>query len=295
MWHRRSGEQRSLYLRALTLARFLVGDEMMAAVIANLAMGGLNDEIEAETARRRKRHKGGALKRIRLSRPQHLQRLVLAASTFFFDALLEHARGAEQRRGLHVFYLKLLIEQALGHGSFEANVAMNGLLYGCSAAEILLFQDFATDEQHQRSDSQVGKRRQAILKMVEQHLGQWVRRESGSSGQARLVVDESVAPQALAEMLAALVPWDGKCDLPPDVGRQRKVPRRLWPRVNDLHSGAMASSREEDPRHEINRIYALVEPEIHKLLAGMLGIGGSAQAPKLFRPEGENLAEDPRA
>ncbi|HEY0781278.1 MAG TPA: hypothetical protein VGE98_02395 [Thermoanaerobaculia bacterium] len=255
---------------------------VFATMIADLAMSGLETEIEGEEARLGGRHKGGALKRLRLSRPQHLQRLVLGAAVLFFNALIESAQGAEQRRGLHVSYLALLIEHALGHGSFEGNVAVNGFLYGCSASEVLLFQDFVTEGGHKRSDSHVGKRRQAILSMLEENLGQWVRRQQGRSGQLRLVPDEGVGTEPIAAVLAALVPWDGRCVLPPGFGSKKRLPRSRWPRIGDLHSPAAPSSRDEDRRYEVNRLYAMVEPSVRALLAAMLGIAGNPQVPRLF-------------
>jgi hypothetical protein len=276
------------------LARSLTGgDELLARVVANLAMDGLDDELRDEGERRREAGKGrGKLKRMRLDTAQLVQLLVLKSSTSVFEAVLDLAEEDEGQDRLNVFYLKLLVEHALQHNSFEANVAINGFAYDCSASKILRLHALLTGNRHQRGQIQVAKRRRQILEMLKENLGEWVRIEMGPHKQSRLVANERIDPKRIREVLSALVPWNAKCDLPSDVGRKRALSLNHWPHLADLHSGAAAMSRAEDPRFESNRIYAVVEPIVRGLLGTMLGIECNLRMPKFFPAARESEHEE---
>jgi len=249
--------------------------------------------MNGEDERRRERLKQGTLKRMRLTSWQHLQQLVLIQSQLHLQQMVLHTEGADQHRHFHVLYLDLLVDQSLDHGSFEANVAMNGFLYGCSAVEVVRFQDFLTQRTSSRLEGQVTKRRKVILDRLKEQLGPLVRTESGRpSGQMRLFVDPTVDPEPIVEILAALVPWDGRCDLPAGIG-DRPSPEGPWPHVPDLHSTAPPSSPEEEPQYEVNRLYAVIAPTVRQVAARMLTIEDNLHMPRLF-PVKTAPSQDPQ-
>lgn len=284
-WELSGQERKALYFRAVRLARSLVGNEIIARGIANQAMGSLEGQFRVQQERSDVKHKDGTLKRMRLDTPQLLQVLVMVESTRFLDVLVDFTEGDERLGWFYVFYLKLLVQQAMRHNSFEANVAINEFVYYLSPVEIIDFHELLTDSET-RFESGVSKRRLKILEMLKRELLERVQIEKGPYKQDRLVADEEIVQfqiqSQIYSILSALVPWDAQCNLPNEVGREGTISKGNRPHFIDLHSNAKALSRDEDPQLEFNRIYAVVEPTVHEQLSRMLGIDRMLRIPKFF-------------
>lgn len=268
-----------LFPLAWDLANYILHSDSAAALVAH---GALRD-LEKEMAKQRKRirHKNKTPRReLILNRKQMVQRLVLSvdqteAGTLFGEISFDHD-------DLVLYYVKHLVGSCLANSSFYASIAINVFLYDLQLHKALSYYSLLVGEREEdakKREHAASEKKQLIFRSLRERFGDVLRRDEQSSIEQLLVYENPAETDraALKRHLLHLAPWDAKCSLPAGyiLGQQ----------VADLHGevlGKTGRSAGENPQLEVNRVYALVHPGVHRELSKAMVLNPQFRIPRFF-------------
>lgn len=275
-------ELETLNERLLALAETLYVDrgEGAALMLASAVIESLPGQVRREQRKWRRRRKARDHQVMRLYPPQVAQLLLLGFAAQALRGILGssgESRNASER--LRVLYLVELVKRVMRRNSMEAAVAIHSFVYDSPSGHISTLQEVLTGNALAWEAHHIDARRKKLCEDLARALPGLLRKDESPDRANRFAPDPDLETEEVERLLAALAPWDGRCDLPEVRGRLNPL---MAPYIEDLHSGAAIQSPEEDAQLEINRVYAVIEPSVHERLLGLFRLHRNLHFPKLF-------------
>lgn len=257
-------EKERLVGRATDLGLFLLGDQVYARAGALAAVRLLPHETEQQ--RRRVRHRAKTpRRRLILDQDQLVQ-----VTTY----LLADEPGTPPYRNRLIAYLKYAAHECLLGSSFDACILVNRFIYDLSVEEVLTFYDCLTYGEDPKEKRVVLTKEEQFYELFRRRF-QDLLREPGPDDEHQFVSDPFINTSRIKEYLVHLSPWNARCRLPVGFdGSQR---------VGDLHGKGgikIIRSAKEESVFEVNRVYALLQPEIHESICTALKLPSKLRIPK---------------
>ena len=263
-------EERKLRARAFELAQILMGSHSheAAQLVAEAIVSQLPRELKSERRRWLRDKSAKRRKSMLLGAPQlaqlHLFELILRIES-------EPAPVREASDGLSsscVRYLVKLMTLILHRTSMQAAVAVDSFIYQLEAGKIADVQALLTNNGYVWEERHILEARKTLLVKLQEAFPGMFRSISRGGAASSSATDRGGGQDEIEKLLVALAPWDGRCDLPE---KPSPINPNLGYHHRDLNSEAEILSPGEDPQLEINRVYALIEPSVHRRLGKLLG------------------------